>query len=137
MTWTFRELRLTGEVGVVSKWLDNLRPAVRAKKVRQRFRAMLMGMKPLSQDEWPDEWVTKLKGYNEVFELRFKVLNIPHRPLFFFGPKKGDITFVFPETEEASDEFVPRNAPDQAKKLINQILNGTCATNEIDLDTIE
>lgn len=115
--WKFRELQLTEHTGVVSVWLEGLRPRTRARKVRQTFRARLMGMTPLNRDQWPDSWVKKLKGYDEVFELRFKVLNIQQRPLFFFGLQRFEITFVFPEAEEASDEFVPRDAPGSSEGI--------------------
>jgi hypothetical protein len=63
--------------------------------------------------KWGSNYLKPLVGYDGIFEIRFQLLNVLYRPLGYFGPKRGDFTFLVGAWEQG-DEFVPRGAPDTA-----------------------
>jgi hypothetical protein len=132
--WTFKELLLGPHVGAITSWLDEM-GGKRGVRVRGKLRARLIAMRPMEHEQWPGGWTTKLKTYKEVYELRFEVGNIQYRPLFFFGIGRSEITFVFPAIEKGN-KFDPKDAPDQAEKLIEDVRNGKRNTQEIDLECL-
>jgi len=133
--WAFRELVGAESVGVITSWLKTVQPLKRQKKVRQTLSARLIGMEPLNQAQWPDSWTTRLAGYQKILELRFEVWNVQYRPLFFFGLERSTLTFVFPALE-VSDDFVPRDAPDRAEALRQDILARRRETSVLDVESI-
>jgi len=136
--WTFKELLLEDDeedFGAITSWLNGI-AGKKGTKVRGKFKGRLSAMELTHQAQWPNPWTTKLKGYKEVYELRFEVWNVQYRPLFFFGIGRAEITFVLPAIE-VSDEFDPRDAPDQAERLIKDIRDGKLDTQDLDYLALE
>ncbi len=80
-------------------------------------------MRSLNQGQWPPAWTTQLSGQSGIYEFRMEVNNIQYRPLFFFGPGRSQLTFVFVALE-INDAFVPRDAPQRSDALRKDILDG-------------
>ena len=72
-------------------------------------------------DKWKRPWVGTLSGGKRqrkagcagLYELRFEVGNVQHRPLFYYSDEM-EITILF-FAEERGGDFVPRNACEIAK----------------------
>jgi hypothetical protein len=134
--WIFRQLSLDGDEddeedhGAITSWLKGI-GGKKGTKVRGKFKGRLSGMETTHQAQWPPLWTTKLKGYDEVYELRFEVWNVQYRPLFFFGLHRAEITFVL-SALEVGDEFDPKDAPDRAAQLIKDIRDGKLDTEDLD-----
>lgn len=80
--WTFYDyIELTGR-NPITGWLQGLSESDRA-KVDYRLQQMA-GMKT-----WPEKWVSKYRGTDEIYELRIKGLHVQLRPLgSYFGARK-------------------------------------------------
>lgn len=103
--WTFKSfLTDSGEHGrdVINEWYADLPPVAQAK-----FHTILEQLRDLPQHLWPPSCVKPLE--QGILELRFKIRNVLHRPLGFFGPDRSEFTLLMPAREQG-DEFVPRNA---------------------------
>jgi hypothetical protein len=134
MSWRFHEIVLSNHSGVITEWLAELQPAKRRTKVVQKFKAMLRGMRPLPQPQWPSGWTTKLTGSEHILELRFEVWNVQYRPLFFYGVRE-QIICAFAALE-IGDKFVPTDAPERAEAARQYLLLNWSKTNEIDIDSL-
>jgi hypothetical protein len=66
----------------------------------------------------------KLKGYQEIWELKAKIDKVQYRPLFCKGPNVGELIFLIGATKTGDHnktKFDPINAPktaEQRRKLI-------------------
>jgi hypothetical protein len=105
--WVFKSyLTAVGEHGrdEIDDWYKALTPNAQA-----RFRTILEQLRDLPQHLWPPTLAKPLAQGQGILGIRFKVRNVLHRPLGFFGPDRGEITFLIGAREQG-DEFVPRNA---------------------------
>jgi hypothetical protein len=71
---------------------------------------------------WIKKYAEKLKGYEDIYEIKITYQNIQYRPLGCFGPGAGEFTLLIPAIERGSD-FEPRQAPKTAQtrcKLVHQ-----------------
>jgi hypothetical protein len=105
--WVFKSyLTAVGEHGrdEIDDWYKALPLNAQA-----RFRTILEQLRDLPQHLWPPTLAKPLAQGQGILEIRFKVRNILHRPLGFFGPDRGEFTFLIGAREQG-DEFVPRNA---------------------------
>ena len=92
-------------------------------EVRAEFRAALNGL--LAQEDitgWcRSNGFDRLSGkYRELGKLRFKVANVQHRPLGFFGPERKMFTLVIWATER-DGKFDPPNVRETALRRMAQV----------------
>ncbi len=74
--WTFFDyVELTGR-NPIRDWLDRL-PEEDCVKIDYRLRQMSAMATPV----WPDGWVSKYRGTDEIFELRISGNRVKYRPL--------------------------------------------------------
>jgi hypothetical protein len=107
---------------------------VQTPEVRAEFRATLNGL--LAQEDirgWcrPNGFDRLNRKYRELGKLRFKVANVQHRPLGFFGPKQKTFTLLIWSTER-DGKFSPPNVRDTALQRMSQVLRDmerTCECN--------
>ena len=72
--WTFHDyIELTGR-NPIRRWLDGL-PAAAAAKIDYR----LLHMAGMTQ--WPEKWVSKYRGTDDIYELRITDNKVQYRPL--------------------------------------------------------
>jgi len=96
------------------------------------FRAVLNGL--LFQEDitgWcrPNGFDRLSGKYRELGKLRFKVANVQHRPLGFFGPERKMFTLLIWSTER-DGKFNPPNVRDTALDRMNQVLRDRERANE-------
>lgn len=83
-------------------WFARLSP-----KAQMGFSVRLEYLRDRPVSQWNRPYAAP---YSDGFiEVRFEVRNVQYRPLGFFGPARGDFTFVIP-TEERGGQLRPPNA---------------------------
>jgi hypothetical protein len=90
-------------------------------------------MRRLYQGQWPGGWTKQLTGYPGIFEMRLKVERYQYRPLFIFGPSRGNLTFVV-MADEVGNDFVPKDAPDRATGLMREVIAQRTQLHELEID---
>lgn len=100
VAWTFRSFVSEQNESAVHTWYEGQTPAVQA-----GFDTALKYLR--DQPIWGRPYTGILE--DGLIEIRFKVKNVQHRPLGFYGPLRREFTIVFFATER-DDEFEPRNA---------------------------
>jgi hypothetical protein len=65
--------------------------------------------------------------------MRLKVSQHQYRPLFIFGPGRAEITFVF-MADEVGDAFVPKDAPERADHMRDDLMSGRSASCELEIE---
>ncbi len=104
--WYFKVFLDSKGVNEINDWLQSMPPSFRAKV--DTIIAYLEVQKDMRC-----KWFKNVKGYKNVYELRFPHNKIQYRPLGCFGPGKDEFTLVF-LAEEKGDKFVPKDAPEKA-----------------------
>jgi hypothetical protein len=92
--WTFYDF-LDGrcERNLIRDWLDSV-PAKASAKIDARI--LIMRLLP----SWPPQYVSALKGWPELYELRVVSAGSQYRPIFFYGPGRGEVTLVHGTVEK-------------------------------------
>lgn len=100
--------------------------------VRAEFRAVLNALRDQPMEGWCRPDFDRLSGqYSELGKLRFKVSNVQHRPLGFFGPQQNEFTLLIWATER-DGKFNPAGIQDTALERIKRIGDGRAKVYEFD-----
>ncbi|MBI3939359.1 MAG: type II toxin-antitoxin system RelE/ParE family toxin [Acidobacteria bacterium] len=62
---------------------------------------------------WPEQYVSALQGWPEIFELRVVSAGSQYRPIFFYGPARGEVTLLYGAIEKGK---LPRRILENADK---------------------
>jgi len=92
--WTFYDFLDSRRVNLIRSWLDSL-PIRAAAKIDARIIYMC------SVAIWPEQYVSALNGWPEIFELRVVSAGAQYRPIFFYGPSRKAVTLVHGEIEKS------------------------------------
>ncbi len=116
--WEFFGYRTAAGRSPLDDWYEQL-----PRKAQTKFDARLLELGTWPRHRWVRPYAHHLAGdqYHGIYEVRFEVFNVVHRPLGYFGPGTGRFTFLIGATERGGD-FDPRNAPDTAvenRRIIN------------------
>lgn len=107
--WAFYSFLDRGNC-VIHKWMDDIGIKIKAAgKIEARFRYLAF------QQSWEPNLAKKLKGYDDIFEIRIRYESIQFRPLGCFGPGANQFSLLIGAIEKG-DVFVPKNAPEVAKQ---------------------
>ena len=80
--WTFFDYIETTGRNPIRDWLDSIPPAD-SEKIDTRLRYMA------AMPRWPEKWVSKYQGTDEIFEFRITGNKIQYRPLgTYYGTKQ-------------------------------------------------
>ena len=92
--------------------------------VQVRFRTILQHLRDTPRLQWNPNLVYPITGerYRGLYEIRFQVRNVLHRPLGFFGPDRGHFTLLMPAREQGN-QFIPRNALETARERMQIVMN--------------
>src|ERR1039457_573214 len=92
--WTFYDF-LDGryERNLIREWLDSL-PV----KVSAKIDARIFFMRAMRS--WPPQYVSAFVGWSGIYELRITSFGSQYRPIFFYGPDRGDVTLVHAAIEK-------------------------------------
>lgn len=99
----------------------------RSIEARAEFRSTLNGLRdqPTIVGWCRPRGFDRLSGqYRALGKLRFKVRNVQHRPLGFFGPDQKTFTLLAWATER-DGKFDPPNIRDTALRRMNMVLEDT------------
>jgi hypothetical protein len=107
--WVFRCFLLAGKRDVMRDWYCGL-----SAKGQAKFDTVLEHLRDTPHGQWTTNWVFPLTGYDGIFEFKFRVRNIVHRPLGCYGPERSEFTFLIPAREHGN-RFEPIDAPDIAR----------------------
>jgi hypothetical protein len=101
--------------------------------VRADFRSVLNGLRDQPIEGWtrPAGFDRLLGKYRELGKLRFKVRNVQHRPLGFFGPAENEFSLLIWATER-DGAFSPPDVRDTALQRRKAIIEGTKFVYEFD-----
>src|SRR5258708_16752171 len=102
--WTFYDFLDSRGVNLIRAWLDSLPPKAAAK-----IDVRILYMRTVRT--WPEQFVSALKGWPDIFELRIVSTGAQYRPLCFYGPQQGDVTIVHGAIEKGR---LPRRVLDHA-----------------------
>jgi hypothetical protein len=99
--------------------------------VRAEFRAVLNGLRDQPIEGWiRPAGFDRLGGqYRELGKLRFKVGNVQHRPLGFFGPGQRQFALLIWATER-DQKYDPPGVRDTALSRMNEIKAGRAVAYE-------
>lgn len=115
--WTFKCFLDESGQDVMDDWYENELTV----KAQARFDKILEHFRDSPLTAWGSNYFKQLEGYEGIYEIRFTVNNIVHRPLGCFAPFKNDFTFLIGAREQG-DRFVPKTAPETAQKRRDIIL---------------
>jgi hypothetical protein len=107
--WAFYDFLDVRGVNLIRAWLDSL-----PTKVAAKIDARIIYMR--SVRVWPEQYVSALKGWPDIFELRVVSAGAQYRPICFYGPNRGEVTIVLGTIEKGKiPRRVLKNADDNRK----------------------
>ena len=101
-----------GYVNPIREWIDG-QPIKAGVKIDTRIQYLEV------TKVWDSSFCKKLRGYDEIYELRIVFNNIQYRPLGCMGPGAGEFTILIGAIEKG--RFVPPDAPrtaEERRKLV-------------------
>jgi hypothetical protein len=110
--WTLYDFLDSSGGNLIRPWIDSL-PTKAAAKVDARLLLMR------SIRIWPEQYVSALKGWPYILEVRIISNGVQYRPLFFYGPERGEVTFVLGAIEKGKlPRRILENADDNRKIVL-------------------
>ncbi len=86
--WIFYDLLDSRRTrNLIRDWLDSI-PAKASAKIDARILYMR------TMRSWPPQFVSAFTGWPEIYELRVVSAGSQYRPIFFYGPGRGEVTLV-------------------------------------------
>jgi hypothetical protein len=123
--WTFYDFLDGRGVNLIRQWLDSLPPKARAKI---DVRLLFMQAKTV----WPEPWVSALKGWPHLIELRIGAVGNAYRPLGFYGPERREFTIVLGAMEKGKLPARILEAADANRKLVLATCRNRIGRHEFD-----
>ena len=126
--WTFKVYVSQNGRKDVQSAINDLDQAIKISfKTRVRY---LANTKKI---DWHEPDAKKLKGVQDIYEIRFKANQVQFRPLGFFGPGEQEFTILIWASKKG-DVWSPAEAISTAETRRGNILNAlaSCSTLEID-----
>lgn len=105
--WTIKTFITERGISVIQKWLDGL-PKTAQADIDERIRFLSV------TGFWYRPYAAKLKGYDEIWEIRIRSGKVQYRPLGCFGPGEKVFSLLFGAIEKGS-RFEPKDAPKTAE----------------------
>ena len=125
IVWTFYDFLDGRGVNLIRRWLDGL-PAPARAKINTRI--LFMRANPA----WPEQYISALKGWPELVELRVVSAGNQYRPLGFYGPERREFTLVLGTIEK---EKLPKRvleAADENRKTVLATARGRIRAHQFD-----
>lgn len=109
--WKFYDFLDARGVNLIRQWLDKI-PA----KASAKIDARILFMRPMPDQVWPEQYVSALKGWPKLVELRVGSAGNQYRPVGFYGPGRREFTIVLGAIEKGK-------LPDRVLKVANDNRN--------------
>jgi hypothetical protein len=91
--WAFRDYLDSRGRNAVREWISDLPLAAQAK-----IDSILLILQV--SKIWPAQYVSALRGYRDILELRIGSSGVQYRPLGCYGPEKGEFTILIGSIEK-------------------------------------
>jgi hypothetical protein len=117
--WTFYDFLDGRGVNLIRQWLDTLPDKARAKI---NTRILFMSAIPV----WPEQYVSALKSWPELMELRVVSAGSQYRPIGFYGPQRREFTLVLGAVEKGRLPSRVLEAADENRKIVLAGRGRTC-----------
>jgi hypothetical protein len=121
--WTFRDYLERRGNNVVREWISSL-PVLAQAKVD----SVLLILQ--AERIWPAQYVSALRGYKQIYEIRVGCAGVQYRPLGCYGPGRGEFTILLGSIEKGGK--LPRGDCKTAIERRNTILSEKGRTCEHD-----
>lgn len=108
--WTFYDFLDGRGFNLIRQWLDGLPVGARAKI---NTRIVFMRAIPV----WPEQYISALKGWPALLELRVVSSGSQFRPLGFYGPGRREFTLVLGTIEKGKLPKRVLEAADENRKI--------------------
>jgi len=105
--WIFRDYLTERGENVIRQWLDSLPKQAR---VKIDYRVLLLQ----GIDRWPEQYVSALRGCDDIYELRIVANGVQYRPLGCYGPARGEFTLLLGAIEKGKK--LPRSTCETASQ---------------------
>jgi hypothetical protein len=115
--WTFKGYVDDTDTNVFDAWYEDL-----PTKAQAKLDWILKLFEPRPNNEWISKYFKKLKGYENLYEVRFEIQGIVYRPLGSFAPFRKDFTFTIGTTKKRKDVLIPIDAENIALRRLDLIL---------------
>jgi len=123
--WTiFDFLDASGE-NVIRQWIDS-QPLAAQVKIDTRIRYLE------ATQNWAPNYISALKGCDDIYEIRIVSNGVQYRPLGMYGPNRGQFTLLLGTIEKGGK--LPKGACTTARDRIG-VVNGD--RNRIEFHRIE
>jgi hypothetical protein len=109
--WTFYDFLDGRRVNFIRPWLDGL-PAKACAKINTRI--LFMQAVPV----WPEQYVSALKGWPDLVELRVVSAGNQYRPIGFYGPQRHQFTLLLGATEKGRLPRRVLEVADEHRKIV-------------------
>ena len=91
--WTFRDFLDGRGHNVIHEWINSLPAGAQAK-----LDSILLILQ--AAKIWPPQYVSSLRGYRDIFELRIGFSGVQYRPLGCYGPRPKEFTILIGTVEK-------------------------------------
>ena len=109
--WTFYDFLDGRGVNLIRQWLDAL-----PDKARAKINTRILFMRAIPA--WPEQYVSAIKGWPELVELRVVSAGSQYRPLGFYGPQRHQFTLVLGAIEKGKLPSRVLEAADENRKIV-------------------
>jgi len=109
--WTFYDFLDGRGVNLIGQWLDVLPDKARAKI---DTRILFMRAIPV----WPEQYVSAIKSWPELVELRVVSAGSQYRPVGFYGPQRREFTIVLGAIERGKLPSRVLEAANENRKIV-------------------
>lgn len=112
MIWSFRDYVEQGGGNPISDWIDGL-------PLRARLKLELRLLYLRDQKVWPEQYVSALKGHDDIYELRIVFGGTQYRPLGCHGPELREFTLLLGTKEKGKiPSYVITTAGNRRKVIL-------------------
>ena len=109
--WSFRDYLDARGGNPIRAWLDSLPKAAQAK-----IDARLLILEGI--DVWPPQYISALKGCDDIYELRIVHSGVQYRPLGCYGPGQREFTLLLGVVEKGHLPPMAYRTAQQRRKII-------------------
>jgi hypothetical protein len=117
--WTFYDFLDPRGVNLIRKWLEGL-----PDKARAKINARILFMQAIA--DWPEQYISAIRGWPKLVELRVVSAGNQYRPLGFYGPGKREFTLVLGAIEKGKLPKRIWETADENRKIVIADRNRIC-----------
>jgi hypothetical protein len=94
MAWTIFDYLAEDGTNEIRDWIDSL-PFKAQVKIDTRIRYL-----EACSLVWPENYISALRGCDDIYEFRIPASGVQYRPLGYYGPERGEFTILMGAIEK-------------------------------------